>query len=327
MKVSKQRSRSRRRRSGAAFDLEPAGAMFSPRAFPPAKVVQAKPATRGELFDRYLQLRARPPATPARVFGEEAAVQRQIRWTETSNSHIDLVDTIMSGADFGFTAILVNGNDNDQFNPTPLTEPTYDLKKANGVTELTVASEATNDLGTRMELPAGAPWQRDVDKARVGGRLLGDARVLGVGDAVTDYATGSGQTRLRVKGTPSDGALSRLTKDHEQYHVNDDKAAKEAIVDPWDALIAAKKRTQAVTVGATPIAALQQFYNDVGGSGADIGRAYMAECVRRGNAYHGTDPGSKPTMTEIATVSDQSAISVTWRHPVEEGLLRKLFKW
>lgn len=272
---------------------------------------------------RPFAVRRRPASAAPDLFARY--LQRRVAWQESSRNNMDLVDTVVNGADFGFTHIMVNGRESQQHAPTPLVGPALDVQRAHGQVELKVAAEADNTLGTVMDLPTAPPWTRDVDKARVGGRLLGEARDLGKGDEIMPYVFGEGQTRLRVKGDPSDGALSRLTKQHEQHHVDDDKAAKEQIVDPWDARIATRMRAGTTYVGANPEAALQNFHAAVGGSPAAIGRDYMAECVRLGNAFHGTDPGSKPTMTKLATTSDQSSIEVSWKHPVKEGLLSKWF--
>ena len=265
---------------------------------------------------------SRQPNLPSNLL-----IQRRVTWTETTVKDKDLVDTIMPpNKDFGFTAILVNGQDNTAVNPLALNEPMLFWNRArDGQVEVNVAEEAENDLGTRMELPTDHPWERLVDKDAVGNRLYGDAKEMGLSDEIMEYIGAVGQTRFRVKGDPSDGALARLTRNHEMKHVADDKAAKEAIVDPWDARIARKMRTNAVTVGPTPTAALQQFYTEIGGSGADIGAAYMAECVQRGNNFHGTEPGGKPTLTRIETTPDQSSIAASWKHPVNEGLLQRLF--
>ncbi len=238
-------------------------------------------------------------------------VQRMVDWREEEVATKNPIQVAMPPLDdWGFTHFVINGSEDQE---KALNGAEFIVEKTKlGLTEIGVAKEPENYLGTRMEIPVDPPWTANVSKSKVGGTYFAEANERFNID-LTPYMNGVGNTALSVKGVPSDNTMVSHTQEHEQHHVNDDVRAREQIVDTWDNALYDMKQKRETFLGFNPVHALKRLYQKAGGTPGEIGSKYYNRVKELGIQYHNTEEGSKPPLANIVTSHDQSTIELHFK--------------
>jgi uncharacterized protein DUF4157 len=146
------------------------------------------------------------------------------------------------------------------------------------------------------------PWSTTVSKDRLRQEVDGF-------DAI-DACGGPGMTNFSEHGHPSDAAVYKANRRHEDHHVADDKAAFEETVERWDQKVQEAKDKRAVFRGKTREEATTALWDAMGHSPGGVARAYLALCLARGGAFHDT-PAGKRMHTDPDTARANKDCSVS----------------
>jgi hypothetical protein len=167
-----------------------------------------------------------------------------------------------------------------------------------------------------MILPTKPPWKTEVSKelalSAIG--ILSNNNLQEKLQSRMKDTTGN--TCLVVKGLPNDQAFAQLVEQHEEHHVDDLHRTKSEILDPWDARIRAFKEQDLTITAESREQAKEEFYNQVGGTPAEIGNRLVDDSRDKGVAFHKTHEGGSPTLYGARTTADGKKIEVYWRHPL-----------
>ena len=241
-----------------------------------------------------------------------------IRGGGTRVRDIDLVNTVTGFVPFGVTTGEVNnvafpGGNAAQAVVAPKLLAT---QADNGRTEVRVAAEPVNVVDYRMELPAGPPWQRDVAK----GQLVPWVDMVAGKAYQAQYdtlrASPTDQTAFRVAGAPSDDGFAALVETHEDQHVADLWRTTGQILEPWDANLRLLRNTDSPIEAIDEGTATAELYRTVGGTPAEIGQRILSDIRDKGNAFHETARGGKPTVSSVTATANPNTMTLTWRHPM-----------
>ncbi len=129
------------------------------------------------------------------------------------------------------------------------------------------------------------PWTKVVTKAQAG-RVTGEAACAGAGNS-TFTATGS----------PSDDAVYKANRRHEDHHVADDKVAFEDEIGKWDKKLEDAKTAGTAFTGASEAAATAALWTAMGNTPKNAARAYRSLSFTKGGAFHGTAAGGKMSLS------------------------------
>jgi len=242
-------------------------------------------------------------------------LQRVINYTGgTRTRNVDLTDVILRFTDYGTTFVRLNA---ERFPggsaANALDAPTLVTENTDEGVELSVASEPTQQLSYEMVLPKAGPWEArtTLDNAAV--------RVGNMRNRAVDYSRhgkADDQIRLQFTGLPNDTTFAGLVETHEDHHVQDLAAIRDAILVPWDRLIRRSITEDRKVHGATQEEAMHNFYKDIGGTPAQKGKEFVDELRRRGGVFHQTGQGSAPTVEEVLYSSVNKHMIVKMRHPM-----------
>jgi hypothetical protein len=130
-----------------------------------------------------------------------------------------------------------------------------------------------------------------------------------------DSCGGAGMSRFSEHGQPSDGAVYRANRHHEDHHVADHKVAFEQTVGQWDKEVQAAKDKRAVFRGATRVEATIALWDAIGHTPGGAARAYRAIAFEKGGAYHNTPPGGPMKTSNEQANRDCSVSSVDVTNP------------
>lgn len=123
------------------------------------------------------------------------------------------------------------------------------------------------------------PWAKVITKAQAGG-------VTGL-----PACTGAGNSSFSVKGSPSDNAVYKANRRHEDHHVADHKANFQAIVGAWDTKVQDAKDKGTEFNGASGAAATAALWVAMGGTAGDVATKWFDEDGKSGDAFHKTPAG------------------------------------
>jgi hypothetical protein len=139
-----------------------------------------------------------------------------------------------------------------------------------------------NNTGSFDEtvLSAG-PWRLNTTRGTIGAML----------PALAAACSGGKATRFRAFGKPSDSAMQKANRRHEDHHADDHKAAFNGTVAPWDQKLAQAKASGSKFHGATAADAEAALWAAMGGTPDQIADAFMAACAAAVVAYHGSAAG------------------------------------
>ncbi len=188
-------------------------------------------------------------------------------------------------------------------------------------------ADSSVNLPTISTSGSGKKWTAQVDTvpAQEGGD---DETVLAPGpwsivapkaDVGTKFGlaacTGDGDTTFSALGKPSDDAVYKANRRHEDHHVADDKVAFEQTVVKWDKKLEKAKSKGTTFKGADAAKAEAALWAAMGGEPKKVARKYRALSFTKGGAFHATAKGGPMSTSNAQSNADCSTSSVEVRNP------------
>jgi Domain of unknown function (DUF4157) len=235
----------------------------------------------------------------------EATIQRSATWKGAAvHETLNLADVILGGA-LPATWAVLNGKKLDAKSVADA------AIKPPGVTTSGSGKHWTAKIGRVPDQEGGAdetvlapgPWAKTQPKATVRA-ALGLAACAGTGD-----------TTFSAHGKPSDDAVYKANRNHEDHHVDDDKVAFDEAIEAWDAKVQEAKNKGTEFNGQTAAAATAALWAAMGNTPKDAAWAYATQASAKGTAYHTTAAGGKMSATNPAANTDCSTTSVDVTNP------------
>jgi len=145
------------------------------------------------------------------------------------------------------------------------------------------------------------PWTKVVTKAAAGG-------VTGLAPC-----TGAGNSTFTVHGKPSDDAVYKANRRHENRHVADQKVAFEEAIGKWDKKLQDAKTAGTAFTGASAADATAALWTAMGNTPEKAGSSFRSIASAKGAAFHGTADGGPMSLSTPVSNADcsTSAIDVT----------------
>ena len=145
------------------------------------------------------------------------------------------------------------------------------------------------------------PWTKVVTKAAAGGKT---------GLAA---CTGAGNSTFTVHGNPSDDAVYKANRRHEDHHVADQEVAFGAAIAEWDKKLQDAKTHGAEFKGASAADATAALWAAMGNTPENAGRAFRSQASAKGAAFHATAAGGTMSLSNPVSNADcsTSAFDVT----------------
>lgn len=147
------------------------------------------------------------------------------------------------------------------------------------------------------------PWSKVVTKAAAGG--------------VTGLAAcaGPGNSTFSKHGKPSDDAVYKANRRHEDHHVADDKAAFEDAIGSWDKKVQEAKDKGTEFKGASAAAATAALWAAMGNTPQKAARSYRSQSFTKGDAFHQTAAGGPMISSNPQSSPDCSVSSLDVTNP------------
>jgi len=235
----------------------------------------------------------------------EVQLQRSTKWVgATVHEDLNLAEVILNGG-------------------APVT-----WQMLNGAMIKTIAdAESSINVPTISTMGSGSNWKAKVDTVREqeGGD---DETVLAPGPWTTTApkddigakyglagCSGSDDSTFSALGKPSDDAIYKANRRHEDHHVTDDKIAFSETVVTWDRKLEQAKRKRTKFKGTDADKAEAALWAAMGGTPKDIARRYRSLSGDKGDAFHATPKGGKLKTRYGKANPDCSASSVEVRSP------------
>lgn len=147
------------------------------------------------------------------------------------------------------------------------------------------------------------PWTKIVTRAAAGG--------------VTGLAacTGPGNSTFSKHGKPSDDAVYKSNRKHEDHHVADDKVAFDDAIGTWDKKVQDAKDKGTEFKGASATAATAALWAAMGNTPQNAARKYRTQSFDKGGDYHATAAGGPMVTSNPDSNADCSTSSVEVTNP------------
>jgi len=232
-------------------------------------------------------------------------IQRSTSWAgatvhETRNKAADS----LSG-DAPITWQMLNGTmlkteaDADNSVNIPTISTTGAGKKWKAQVDTVPAQEGADD---ETVLSPG-PWSTVAPKADIGAKY---------GLAA---CTGPGNSTFSAHGQPTDDALYKANRRHEDHHVADDKVAFEETVVKWDKKLEKAKSKGTKFKGADAAKAEAALWVAMGGTAKEVARKYRTLSFTKGGQYHATAKGGPMVTSNPQANADCSTSSIDVTNP------------
>jgi len=147
------------------------------------------------------------------------------------------------------------------------------------------------------------PWSTVAKKADIGAKF---------GLAV---CTGGGNSTFSAHGKPSDDAVYKANRRHEDHHVADDKVAFEETVVKWDKKLEEAKSKGAKFQGTDAAKAEASLWAAMGGEPKKVARKYRTLSFTKGGQYHATAAGGPMSISNAQANADCSTSSIDVTNP------------
>jgi hypothetical protein len=198
-----------------------------------------------------------------------------------------------------------------QLNGTSL-KTTADADSAIKVPNLTTTGSGTDWKAKVDTVPAQegsddetvlgpGPWTKVITKVAAGG-------VTGL-----PACTGAGNSTFSVHGKPSDDAVYKANRKHEDHHVADDKVAFDDEIGAWDKKVQEAKDKGTEFKGGSKADAIAALWTAMGNTPQNAARSYRTQSFAKGGAYHATATGGPMALSNPVANADcsTSALDVT----------------
>jgi hypothetical protein len=147
------------------------------------------------------------------------------------------------------------------------------------------------------------PWTKVVTKVAAGG-VTGLAACAGVGDST-----------FSARGKPSDDAVYKANRKHEDHHLADHEVAFNDEIGNWDKKVQDAKDKGTEFKGVSAAAATGALWAAMGNTPKGAARSYRSQGFSKGAAYHATATGGPMSLSNPAANADCSTSSVDVTNP------------
>jgi hypothetical protein len=147
------------------------------------------------------------------------------------------------------------------------------------------------------------PWTKVVTKAAAGG-------VTGL-----PACTGAGNSTFSVHGKPSDDAVYKANRRHEDHHLADHKVAFDDAIGKWDKNLQDAKNNGTEFKGASAADATAALWTAMGNTPQNAARSYRAQGFAKGAAFHTTPAGGPMSLSNPVCNADCSTSAVDVTNP------------
>ena len=118
---------------------------------------------------------------------------------------------------------------------------------------------------------------------------------------------------VEARGLPDNAEFATRVERHENFHVNDIKEKVNSILVPWDEAIFQFMRQRKKIIAETEQKAIEEFYEQVGGTPQKIATKFISTLRASGNAFHTTAKGKSPWVDSYMAAADE--VTVYWDMP------------
>ncbi|HEX4707781.1 MAG TPA: DUF4157 domain-containing protein [Candidatus Udaeobacter sp.] len=232
-------------------------------------------------------------------------IQRSTKWVgATVHEDLNLAEIVMNGG-APVTWHMLNGTmlktEADADNSIEV--PTLSTSGSGSDWKAKVDTVKKQEGGDDETVLAPGPWSTVVPKDDVGTKY-GLAACSGADDST-----------FSALGKPSDNAVYKGNRRHEDQHVADDKASFEQTVVKWDKKLE-KAKSKGTTFKSTDEGkAKDALWTAMGGTPQQVARKYRSLGFSKGTAFHATAKGGKMKPSNSKANPDCSISSVEIRNP------------
>jgi hypothetical protein len=234
-----------------------------------------------------------------------AAIQRSTKWVgATVHEDLNLAEVILNGGG-PVTWQMLNGTmlktvaDAD----SSINAPTISTSGPGSDRKAKVDTVPKQEGGDDETVLAPGPWNTTAPKDDLGAKY---------GLAA---CTGADDSTFSALGKPSDDAIYKANRRHEDHHVTDDRIAFSQTVVKWDKNLEKAKRKGTTFKGTDAAKAEAALWTAMGGTPKEIARRYRSLSGDKGTAFHATTKGGKLKTSHGKANPDCSASSVEVRNP------------
>jgi hypothetical protein len=233
-------------------------------------------------------------------------IQRTAVWKAGAvHETINLATMALNGAPTPITWHMLNGTkmETEAAAVGAINSPTVTTAKSGADWKAKITAVPANTGSFDETVLASGPWNRVVPKATVGTKF---------GLAV---CSGAGDTTFRAKGDPSDNDVFTANRGHEDQHAADHQAAFNAKIGTWDTKATEAKTKGTEFVGPTEADATANLWAAMGGTPADVAKAYRVDGFTRGAAFHATARGGPMSISNPQSDKTCATSSVNVTNP------------
>jgi hypothetical protein len=148
------------------------------------------------------------------------------------------------------------------------------------------------------------PWTKVVTKVAAG-------QVLGL-----PACTGAGNSTYTEHGKPSDDAVYKANRRHEDRHVADQKDAFDDAIGKWDKKVQDAKAADTAFNGASAADATAALWTAMGNTPENAGRAFRSIASTKGTAFHATAAGGPMSLSNPVSNADCSTSGADVTNPM-----------
>src|SRR5262249_10298030 len=127
--------------------------------------------------------------------------------------------------------------------------------------------------------------------------------------------TGAGNSTFSANGKPSDDAVYKANRRHENHHANDHHTAFNETIVVWDKKVQDAKDKGTEFKGATAAAAESALWTAMGDTPKAVAKKYRSAGFTKGVAFHGTPTGGPMSISNPVANAGCTTSSVDVTNP------------
>jgi len=232
-------------------------------------------------------------------------IQRSTKWVgATVHEDLNMAELIMNGG-APITWQMLNGTmlKTEADADSSINAPKLSTSGSGSKWKAKVDTVQKQEGGDDETVLAPGPWSTVVPKDDVGTKF---------GHAA---CSGSDDSTFSALGKPSDNAVYKGNRRHEDHHVADDKVVFEQTVAKWDKKLE-KAKSKATTFKGTDAATAEAaLWAAMGGTPQQVARKFRSLTLTKGTAFHAIAKGGKMSLSNPKANPDCSTSSVEVRNP------------
>jgi hypothetical protein len=258
-----------------------------------------------QAVQRMLQTHAEEPEIGSIREPLEMQIRRSTKWVGTTvHEDLNLAEIVLNGGG-GITWEMLNGTmlKTEADADSSINAPTTSTSGSGSDRKAKVDTVPKQEGGDDETVLAPGPWNTTAPKDDIGAKY-GLAACSGADDST-----------FSALGKPSDDAIYKANRRHEDHHVADDKSAFSQTVVKWDKKLENAKKKGTTFKGTDAAEAEAALWAAMGGTPKEIARRYRSLSGDKGDEFHRTPKGGKLKPSRFRANPDCSASSVEVRSP------------